>query len=92
METIRINPARPIDRDLANTGNGWHLRRMTDRAHAGQSILSVCRQVRGGFRRGAMQRILPETRRAIWQVVIDQHLANRELYRRVLRGDLTIER
>lgn len=92
METIRINPARPIDRDLQNTGSGGHLRRMTDRAHAGQSILSVCRQVRGGFRPGAMQRVIPATRRAIWQIVIEQHLSNRELYRRVLRGDLTIER
>ncbi len=89
---ITINPSRPFDHDLANTGNGWHLRRMTDRAHAGQSILAVCRQVRRGFRAGAMQRILPATRRAIWKVVIDQHLENRELYRRVLLGDLSIPR
>jgi hypothetical protein len=92
MDSIRINPARRIDHDLANTGNAWHLRRMTDRAHANQSILSVCRQVREGFRAGAMQRILPETRRAIWQIVITQHLANRDLYRRVMRGDLSIPR
>jgi hypothetical protein len=89
---MNINPARPIDSTLANTGNGWHLRRMTDRAHAGQSILSVCRQVRQGFRPGAMQNVIPEVRRAIWKVVIDQHLSNRELYRRVMLGDLTIER
>jgi hypothetical protein len=88
MDTIRINPARRIDHDLKNTGNGWHLRRMTDRAHAGQSVLSVCRQVRQGFRRGAMNHVLPETRRAIWQVVIEQHFSNRDLYRRVVRGDL----
>jgi hypothetical protein len=92
MTTLRINPARPIDSTVASTGNGWHLRRMTDRAHAGQSILSVCRQVRQGFRPGAMRHVLPEVKRAIWQVVIEQHLSNRELFRRVMAGDLTIER
>jgi len=89
METIRINPARLIDNDIANTGNGSHLRRMTDRAHAGQSILAVCRQVRKGFKPGAMNNFHPEVRRAIWQIVITQHLFNRDLYRRVMRGDLS---
>jgi hypothetical protein len=90
--SIYINHSRRIDHDLENTGNGHHLRRMTDRTHAGQSILAVCRQVRSGFRPGAMQNILPETRRAIWKVVIEQHLSNRALYLRVLRGDLSIPR
>ena len=89
MDTIRINPARLIDTDIANTGSGWHLRRMTDRAHANQSILAVCRQVRKGFKPGAMNCFHPEVRRAIWQIVITQHLSNRDLYRRVMRGDLS---
>ena len=89
METLRINPARRIDHDLKHTGNGWHLRRMTDRAHAAQSVLSVCRQVRQGFRPGAMHHVLPETRRAIWQIVIEQHFSNRDLFRRVMRGNFS---
>lgn len=92
MSTIRISKSRPIDSSIANSGNGQHLRRMTDRAYASQSILSVCRQVRGGFRPGALRHVLPETKRAIWKVVIDQHMENRELYRRVLLGDLSIPR
>lgn len=81
-----INPKRPIDLALSETGNGSHLRRMTNRAHAGDSLLKVCRQIRQGFRRGAMTAFLPEVRRAIWQIVAKQHASNWELYRRVILG------
>ena len=81
-----INPERPIDQTIAQTGNGSHLRRMTNRAHAGDSLLQVCRQVRQGFRTGAMEAFHPEVRRAIWQIVAEQHTRNCDLYRRVILG------
>ena len=81
-----INPKRPIDSTIAQTGNGSHLRRMTNRAHAGDSLLKVCRQIRQGFRRGAMAAFQPEVRRAIWQIVAEQHFSNCDLYRRVILG------
>jgi hypothetical protein len=81
-----LNPNRPIDATVAQTGNGSHLRRMANRAHVGASLLEVCRQVRQGFRPGAMLNFQPEVRRAIWKIVADQHVANRDLYRRVILG------
>ena len=81
-----INAKRPIDSTVAQTGNGSHLRRMTNRAHAADSLLEVCRQVRQGFKPGAMQNYHPEVRRAIWKIVADQHASNRALYRRVILG------
>ena len=81
-----INPKRPIDSTIADTGNGSHLRRMTDRAHAGDSLLTVCRQVRQGFRPGAMEAFQPEVRRAVWMVVAERHASNFKLYRRVMLG------
>ena len=81
-----INPKRPIDQTIALTGNGSHLRRMTDRAHAGDSLLTVCRQVRQGFRPRATRAFHPEVRRAIWQIVAQQHTRNCTLYRRVMLG------
>jgi len=83
---VKINPNRPIDSTIAQTGNGSHLRRMTNRAHVGASLLEVCRQVRQGFKLGAMQNFQPEVRRAIWKIVADQHASNRDLYRRVILG------
>lgn len=81
-----INPERPIDSTIAQTGNGSHLRSMANRAHAGDSLLKVCREIRQGFRRGVMNDFQPEVRRAIWQIVADQHTSNRDLYRRVILG------
>ena len=81
-----INPERPIDSTIAQTGNGSHLRSMTNRAHVADSLLKVCRQIRQGFRRGVMNDFQPEVRRAIWKIVSDQHTSNRDLYRRVILG------
>ena len=81
-----INPKRPMDSALAETGNGLHLRRMVDRAHVGDSLVQVCRQVRQGFRQGAMAAFPPAVRRAVWLVVANQHAENCELYRRVILG------
>jgi len=83
---VYINPQRPIDSTIAQTGNGSHLRRMTGRAHAGDSLLQVCRQIRQGFRKGVMADFQPEVRRAIWQIVAEQHKRNCKLYRRVILG------
>jgi len=81
-----INPNRPIDPTVSQTGNGSHLRRMTNRAHAGDSLLKVCREIRQGFRQGAMTACQPEVRRAVWQIVAEQHACNCALYRRVILG------
>jgi hypothetical protein len=83
---MHINHNRPIDSTVAMTGNASHLRRMTDRAHVNDSLLTVCRQVRQGFRKGAMANYQPEVRRAIWFIVALQHASNRDLYQRVILG------
>lgn len=84
--SIHINPRRPINEHVARSAEGHHIRRMADRCHVGQSFMSVCRSVRAGFRRGAMRNQQPSVRRAIWHIVITQHIENRDLYRRVVSG------